>query len=662
MLNHWSDDEAKKCESDPLKLRVYTSRLIGKDPALVLHGGGNTSVKLTRKNIFQEDEHLLCVKGSGWDLATIAEAGFSPIRMEVLMKLAHLNVLSDTDMVREQKSAMVDPNAPGPSIEAILHALIPFKFVDHTHADAIVAITNTPGGEEKIKKVFGERVLYIPYVMPGFDLARKVFEVTQDADWSKYEGMILLNHGIFSFADDAKTSYDRMINLVSVAENFIAKEGKLNLGNVDSCQTETLSHENNLKLAQLRKAAGKTRGTAVVTCLNTSSQAKSFSKTENVMSFANRGPLTPDHVIHTKRTPAFLTGEPEACVEQFVSEYKSYYERNKKAGLTMLDPSPRWAVWPGVGTVSFGTNVKTARVVSDISRHTGRALLWAEKLGGWQALPEKNIFEVEYWELEQAKLKKSGGALPLAGKVALVTGAASGIGKACAEGLRAQGAAVAVLDISPSVVQTFKGDDVLPIVCDMTDKKALQAAIEQVVSQFGGLDILVSNAGAFPPGQNIESLSDDTWNKTMDLNLTANQLLFKYCIPYLSLGFSPSIVVIASKNVPAPGPGAAAYSVAKAGLTQLARVAALELGVKGIRVNVIHPNAVFDTSIWTGEVLQNRAKHYGVTVDEYKTNNVMKVEITSKDVANLAVAMAGPAFSKTTGAQVAVDGGNDRVI
>jgi NAD(P)-dependent dehydrogenase (short-subunit alcohol dehydrogenase family) len=278
-------------------------------------------------------------------------------------------------------------------------------------------------------------------------------------------------------------------------------------------------------------------------------------------------------------------------------------------------------------------------------------------------LPEPDIFEVEYWELEQAKLKLGGGAsLPLQGKVALVTGAASGIGRACAERLRAQGAAVVALDLNPEVAELFKGADALGLPTDLTRAGAVADAVKWAVRAFGGLDIVVCNHGIFPDGRSIADLEDGLWQRSMDVNLTSHVQLLREAVPFLELGFDPAVVVVASKNVPAPGPGQAAYSAAKAALTQVARVAALELGAKGVRVNVLHPNAVFDTAIWTEAVLADRAKRYGLTVEQYKTNNVLGVEVTSRDVAELACAMAGPLFAKTTGAQLPVDGGNDRVI
>jgi NAD(P)-dependent dehydrogenase (short-subunit alcohol dehydrogenase family) len=272
------------------------------------------------------------------------------------------------------------------------------------------------------------------------------------------------------------------------------------------------------------------------------------------------------------------------------------------------------------------------------------------------------MFDMEYWELQQAKLRKSGISPELQGKVAMITGAASGIGFACTEMLLEQGAAVVGLDINPEISRIFNRQDMVGVNCDITDDRAVKEAVEMTVRRFGGLDILIPNAGIFPPSQKIEDVDNKTWEQSMNINLSSQQRLLKTCIPYLKQGIDSAVVFISSKNVPAPGPGAAAYSVAKAGQTQLARIAAMELGPDGIRVNIVHPHGVYDTALWTPEVLENRARQYECTVEDYKTSNFLKTEVSSKDVAALVCAMVGPAFAKTTGAQVPIDGGNDRVI
>lgn len=663
MKNRWNSDEVCHLtqEANPdLSLRVYSSRLLGQEPDLVLHGGGNTSVKTQCSNLFGEIEDILYVKGSGWDLATIEAAGFAPVRLVVLQKMATLAQLTDTEMVKAQRAAMLDPQAPTPSVEAILHAIIPYKYVDHSHADAVVIISNTPNGEEKIRQLYGERVLVIPYVMPGFILAKQVYELTKQIDWSAYEGMILLNHGIFTFGETAKDSYDRMIHLVTLAENYLIQQGTT-VQHIPSVVRENLP-----LFAYLRRSVSRLYGAPLIAKLDARDASAHFLYLSTMPDIVNRGPLTPDHVIRTKRVPVVINGETHAEIDhaltQYSQAYHDYFQRHTNGQQTCLNSAPCWVIWQQHGIVSFGTTVKDATIVSDIKDHTLKAIQQAELLGGWQALPEKDIFDMEYWELEQAKLRKTIKSPIFQGKVVLVTGAASGIGRACAEEFHRQGATVVAVDISQKITVLFNSPSLIGYVCDLTQQAAVQKVVEETIRQFGGLDIVVSNAGIFPVSETIADMHQNTWNKSLTVNLTSHQMLFQVCIPYLSVGIDPTIIVIGSKNVPAPGPGVSAYSVAKAGLNQLARVAALELAPFGIRVNTIHPNAVFDTAIWTEEVLKKRAKHYGMTVEEYKTNNLLKVEITSKDVAALACTMASPVFAKTTGAQIAIDGGNERVI
>ena len=659
MKSLWSESAADEFADDPLQLRAYSSRLLGQDADLVLHGGGNTSVKVSSKNLFGDDEEILYVKGSGWDLGDIEAAGFAPVRLDVLRYMAGFDQLSDADMVRMQRAAMTDPYAPNPSVEAVLHAIIPFVYVDHTHADAVVTITNTPDGEATIREIYGDRLLIVPYVMPGFLLAKKVHELTVGIDWSKYEGMVLLNHGVFTFDDDARRSYEKMIDIVSIAERYIESQAA-----IDS-YTDSNAEADLLILAKTRKQVAVQKGAAVYALLNDSVEARSFSCHDDVDAIATRGPLTPDHIIRTKQSPLMIEDDVSGDtnpVEAYAATYQSYFDRNTNGHQQCLDPAPCWAVWKKHGLISFGTSLKDAGIISDISLHTIKAIQLAEKLGGWRALPEKELFDVEYWELEQAKLKSRKAVPEFQGKVALVTGAASGIGKACVEALLARGAAVAALDVDPSISGMYSNNRVVEVVCDVTDAEALNQSVELVVRSYGGLDILVSNAGVFTASDNIENMRDENWYIGLDVNLTSHQRLMKYCIPYLRHGIDPAIVIMASKNVPAPGPGAGAYSAAKAGLTQLARVAAFELGKDNIRVNCIHPNAVFDTGVWTNDVLEARARSYGKSVEEYKANNVLHTEVTSHNVAEMVCAMAGNTFAKTTGAQVPVDGGNERVI
>lgn len=656
MRSRWDDSEAGKLE-DRLDLRVYSSRLLGADPSLVLHGGGNTSVKVCERSILGDAEEILYVKGSGWDLASIEREGFSPVRMQRLLGLASLPQLSDARMAAELRSAMTDAAAPAPSVEAILHAILPYPFVDHTHADAIIALTNTPHGEEHVREALGDRVVILPYVMPGFALARLCAQIfPRDVDEDTV-GMVLLNHGLFTFGETARESYERTIELVDAAERYLASRGAWHL----VPGRGTIAEPDMVRQTELRLAISETMGRPAIAATHRDEEIASFLARDDLASIASRGPATPDHVLRTKRLP--LIGRD---VEGYAQAYDTYVERNvarSREPITPLDAAPRIVLDSSCGMVTVGRTAVEAGMAEDIYRHTIEIIQRAETLDEYSALPEGDIFDVEYWELEQAKLRKGGSAPPLQGEIALVTGAASGIGRATVEAMREAGAAVAALDRAESVSDVFDAPEVLPICCDVTDSVAVEDALRHTVLAFGGLDMLVLNAGVFPGGTRITELSSEEWERVLRVNLDANLALMRAAHPLL--GLSPRggrVVVMGSKNVPAPGPGAAAYSASKAALTQLARVAALEWGKDGIRVNVIHPNAVFDTGIWSPEVLEERARHYGMTVEEYRRNNVLGVEVTSRDVASLAVALCTPLFAKTTGAQIPIDGGNDRVI
>ncbi|MBV1880957.1 MAG: bifunctional aldolase/short-chain dehydrogenase [Pseudomonadales bacterium] len=673
MQNQWDDQEVDGLEHDLLAMRVYSSQLLGRETGLVLHGGGNTSVKSTEVNYFGESEELLYVKGSGWDLDTIERPGFAPVKMDTLLKLAELETLTDVDMVRLQRAAMTDPNAPNPSVEAILHAIIPYTFVDHTHADAVVALSNTEEGEARIKALYGNRVLIIPYIMPGFILARAIFERSRNVNWQELDAIILLNHGVFTFADTAKDSYDRMIDIVSVAEDYL-----YDTTNLQFCDSSSISLSKIVSgidkgdiastalplmdIAKARKAVSDLKGLPMLVMTSRSTSVNQFARLENCAELISRGPLTPDHVIRTKPTGVFLQEPVTAVIDSFARNYQQYFDHNSSDDVQCLDLAPRWGIIPKVGSVAFGRSLKDVKIIADIIDHTLQAILIAEELGGWMPISEADIFDMEYWELEQAKLKKGSASLEFQGKIALVTGAASGIGRACVDELLAKGAVVAALDNSPTLEGLFTTPSVISICCDVTDAIDLADAVEETVAVFGGLDLMVSNAGYFPNGDSIETLKEESWDKSLSLNLTSHKNLLTSAIPFLKQGIDPAIVIIGSKNVPAPGPGAAAYSVAKAGLTQLCRVAAMELGEFGIRVNVVHPNAVFDTAVWTERVLKSRAEQYGLSVQAYKTNNLLKQEVSSKDVASLVCTVLGDSFKMTTGAQVPIDGGNDRVI
>ncbi|MGI9645888.1 MAG: SDR family oxidoreductase, partial [Ilumatobacteraceae bacterium] len=380
-----------------------------------------------------------------------------------------------------------------------------------------------------------------------------------------------------------------------------------------------------------------------------------------VADMARRGVLTPEHVIHNKPFPALVGDDIDGSIADFAARYDAYVDRADDPDLTRLSPHPHWALFADGSIRSFGPNAKRARVSADVAATTVRAMGPAVEVGGWEGLTEEELRELEYWDLEQAKLRRQPAPKALTGKIAYVTGAASGIGRACAEDLAAHGALVVATDISDGITE-MTGGTIDGRVVDATDPAQVGASLAAVVHDYGGIDIVVSTVGIFKTGQRVEDLDDASWQASLNVNLTSHQMLARAAIPFLRHGIDPAIVFVASRNVTAPGAGAAAYTVSKAGLTQLMRVLALELAPEGIRVNAVHPDAVFDTGLWTDEVLATSAKRYGMTVEEYKTRNLLSAEITSHDVASAVTALVDGTLSKTTGAQIPIDGGNERVI
>ncbi len=660
--SRWSDDDPL-AQGDDLDKRVYTSRLLGADPSLVLHGGGNTSVKVEGTTVTGRSERHLYVKGSGWDLATIERGGFTGMRLDPLLELSNLETLDDLTMAREIASMRLDSASPAPSVESILHAVLPHRYVDHTHADAVVTLTNTVKGIDLVRDVFGEDVAVLPYAMPGFDLARLAAQELPQLLGSRTIGLVLMNHGIFTFGESARVSYERMIELVSRAEAAVQtrapRENRSAPSSGPNAPLSTSAHR--LARAVLRSEVSAAAGFPMILSSTRDPVASAFACAPDVATVSQQGPATPDHVIWTKPKP--LLGRD---VEAFGVAYRTYFEMGAQRARTevaILDVAPRVILDPELGMLTAGSTAQGARAVREIYRHTIDIIRNAEVLGGYRCVGREEQFDVEYWDLEQAKVRRAAAPREQAGRVVLVTGAAGGIGKACASRFLAEGAAVVGLDIVEGIDQVFDSPAWLGLACDLTDPHSVSAAIDEAVFAFGGIDAVVLNAGIFPSAQPVSEIIAADWRRVMSINLDAAVDLLREVHPLLRLAPSGGqVLVIGSKNVAAPGPGAAAYSASKAALTQVARVLALEWAPDGIRVNIIHPDAVFDTGIWTPELLAARAEHYGLTVDQYKRRNLLGVEITSNDVARLCVTMAGPAFSKTTGSQVPVDGGNDRVI
>jgi len=663
MEDRWDIAEAA-AHVGPIGECVYCTRLIGSDPSLVLHGGGNSSVKAQWDDITGRTIDAIHVKGSGWDMGTIEAAGFSPLRVERLHELLELDRLGDIDMMRELDMARLDPSAPSPSVESLLHALLPHRAVQHSHADAIITLTNLADGDEVVRSVYGDDVVIVPYVMPGFDLARTVREQWPADSHAGTVGMVLLNHGLFTFGDDSFEAYRRHHDLITRAEQWIEREAPIAGPDraVEIDGSGSLPPVSAVELATLRNAISTAAGAPMIVARHDGSGVARFVGRADLASLATRGPLTPDHVIRTKRVP--MVGRD---VDGFVADYERYVAENRsraRTELTPLDPAPRIVLDPSLGMLAVGRTVKDAAIAADIYDHTMPVLERAEDhLGGYRALPPGDLFDIEYWELEQAKLRRGGAVAPFAGQVAVVTGAASGIGRACASELLGRGSCVAGIDRSPEVEQLFTSPGWLGTTADVTDADAVRLGIEAAVERFGGVDVAVVSAGIFGPSRPIAELHADEWRQVMAVNVDAVADLLSMLHPLLALSpVGGRVVVVGSKNVPAPGMGAAAYSASKAAVTQLSRIAALEWAADGIRVNVVHPDAVFDTGLWTPELLEERATRYGLTVDEYKRRNLLRTEVTSAGVARVVAELCSDTFSATTGAQIPIDGGNDRVL
>lgn len=649
---------------------VQGSRAIGAHKSLVLHGGGNSSIKDTVTDVTGDDIDVLYVKGSGWDMATIEPQGFAPLRMDRLRQLLAVETISDEVLVNELRCALVDASAPDPSIESLLHALLPYRAVLHSHADAIVSLTNQPNPSAAVTAVFGKSAVIIPYVMPGFDLARLCNELLPQLMTSDTRGIVLLNHGLFTFGDTMAEAYSRHLEFISAAEAALKLESTVvpstsSENMMPAAVPETCSGDP-LPIARLRRVISQHAGQPMIVSQHTDPRVWDFLEQENLPQIASRGPATPDHIIRTKRVPLVGANIESDDVDAYVHDYRAYFERNcgrSTRPLTMLDPAPRFILDSKRGMFTVGRTLKDAMIVRDIATHTFDIIESAERLGRYTALSESELFDIEYWDLEQAKLRLNSPPAELAGQVAFVTGAASGIGRSIAGHLLDLGACVVGIDIAADVITTFSSGSWLGIPADVQDREALGGALNETVKRFGGLDMLVVSAGVFPESAPITNLDGEAWSRTLSINVDSVRSLFALAQPLLAE--SPTygrVVLIGSKNVAAPGPGAAAYSVSKAAVTQLARVAAIEWADCGIRVNTVHPDAVFDTALWTPELLAERAAKYGVSIEEYKRRNLLSTEVTSLHVARMVGAMCTPTFQSTTGAQVPVDGGNDRVI
>jgi len=675
MQSLWSDEDARayvaryaeRGVGEDLALRVYSSRLLGADPRLVQHGGGNTSLKTTVNDMVGRPVEVLCVKGSGWDLGDIEPEGLPAVRMEALLALRQLNTLSDEGMVEAQRTALMVSHAPNPSVEALLHAWIPPRYVDHTHANAVLALTDQPGGEALCRDLYGDRLAVAPYVMPGFSLAHQVAQVFEANP--KAEGAILLKHGIFTWGDTARESYERMIRFVSMAEERLKAGAGKTPAQVKLPQPAPLAEVAAIlrgTLAGKRADGGLAR---VVLEHRTSADVLTFAGGKDVLRYSQQGLVTPDHVIRIKPWPLVVPA-PEAggmdafaeavrqAVHDYAARYTAYFERNNariEPKKTMLDPAPRWVVVPGVGLFGVGASKGAAGVAADIAETTVSVILDSEAMDRFESITEFDIFELEYWSLEQAKLGK-GKEAPLARQVVAVTGGGGAIGAAIARAFRAQGAEVAVLDRDLAAAQaTAKSVKGLALACDVTDAAQVRAAFDAVAETYGGLDILVSNAGAAFTGR-IGEVSDAVLRASFELNFFAHQHAAQAAVAIMGRQKTGGVLLFnASKQAVNPGPNFGPYGLPKAAVIALARQYAVEYGAEGIRSNAINADRI-RSGLLTEAMIADRSKARGLSEHDYMAGNLLGQEVTADDVANAFVALA--LAEKTTAAVLTVDGGN----
>jgi len=655
---------------EDLALRVYTSRLLGGEPRLVLHGGGNTSVKTQAKDVTGAAVEVLCVKGSGWDMADIEPAGLPAVRLAPLRALREMDALSDEDMVNAQRCNLLDSTAPNPSVETLLHAFLPHKFIDHTHANPVLALTDQPEGAAICTEVYGKRAALVPYIMPGFDLAKKAAEV-QD-DHPDVDGLILLKHGIFSFGATAREAYERMIDLVNMAEAHLARGARKPL-----VQGAALP-----ELARPSAVAPLLRGLLAietdpveglherfVLAYRGGSAARAYAGAAEVERLAQTGPVTPDHVIRTKPAPLVLpapaAGHLEGfrtaaatAIETYKAHYRDYFARNNKrlGGIKKpLDPVPRVILVPGLGLFAAGSSAKAAAVAADLAETTIEVVSAAEGLGRFESITEAEIFDIEYWSLEQAKLGK-GKEKPFARHVVAVTGAAGAIGAATAAAFKAEGAEVAMLDRDETALKTRAAVvGGLAVACDVTDAKSVRAAFERVAEAYGGLDILISNAGAAWQGR-IGEVAEEDLRASFELNFFAHQSVAQAAVVIMrQQGTGGVLLFNASKQALNPGPNFGPYGLPKAATLALAKQYALDYGAEGIRANALNADRI-RSGLLSDDMIASRSKARGVSEDDYMQGNLLHREVRAEDVAQGFVDLARA--RKTTGAVLTVDGGN----
>jgi rhamnose utilization protein RhaD (predicted bifunctional aldolase and dehydrogenase)/NAD(P)-dependent dehydrogenase (short-subunit alcohol dehydrogenase family) len=676
----WSDSEANeylrryntKGISSDLALRVYSSHLLGKERRLVLHGGGNTSVKTLGTDILGREVPVLSVKGSGWDLSSIEPEGLPAVRLEPLLELEALSELSDQAMVNYLRLNLLDASAPTPSVESLLHAFLPHKYVDHSHALDILAIVDQPDAEDLAEQVFGDRVGYVPYTMPGFSLAKAAAAIYRTN--CRVEGLVLIKHGLFAFGSTAEQSYRSTVALANLAAEYVKKCRRTQVffprvppGKIAPRLSEIAPVLRGI-LAQEARDGDVVRW---ILDFRSSPLISQFVDGENLVDYANRGPVTPDHLIRTKGRPLILPVpandgleafrvEAARSVSKYTGAYSEYFNRHNSRcapSKTPLDPIPRVLLVPGVGLFGVGKTAKEAAIVADIAETWVETVTAAESIGEFCSLDESDQFDVEYWSLEQAKIGKNV-ERPLERQVVLITGAAGAIGIATAKAFADYGAEVVLADLdgakAAALARAISGT-ALGLECDVTNSRSVRETFDRACTRFGGIDVVVSNAGAAWTGP-IATVSDDILRKSFELNFFAHQTVAQNAVRVLRLQRTGGAILFnVSKQAVNPGRDFGAYGIPKAAALALARQYALEHGSDKIRVNAVNPDRI-RSGLLTDEMIASRARSRGVTEQDYMAGNLLGCEVTAEDVAQAFVHHA--LARKTTGDITTIDGGN----
>ena len=671
MKNNWSNSEAQKYikkykklgHSKDMALRVYTTRLLGRNSELVLHGGGNTSVKTSIKDIDGKNYDVLCVKGSGWDMAEIEPAGLPAVKLNPLLALKNKKYLSDEDMVAYQKRNLIDIKSPNPSVETFLHAFLPFKFVDHTHSDAIMDITNRSNGKELCKKIFGPKVSIVPYVMPGFGLAQKINEVYKKNP--NINCLILLNHGIFTFDDDAKKSYDLMIKYVSIAEKTIKKLKRKKIKQIKNYNFKFKPHE----IAPiLRGLLSENKDQKFILNYRSNKNLNYFINGKDVKRYSSIGTATPDHVIRVKPFPLVISPRENSSIEDFKKlaeksfndyrkKYVRYFNTNKKkvkGKKTMLDTSPRVILVQNVGLFSVGDSLKASKIAGDLTETNARVISSVEETTKYKFIPEKDLFDVEYWSLEQAKIKKAKKILQ--GNIVVITGGFGAIGSATYKLFKSYGAEIVLLDYDAKKVTEMQSKiSDLCLHCDVRNKNSVKAAFKKINEIYGGIDILISNAGTANGGP-IAEVDDKILRESFEDNFFSHQNCASETIKIMKKqNIQGCLLFNISKQSVNPGKNFGPYGLPKTALLSLCKQYAVDYGSLGIRSNGVNADRIRSGLLNDG-MIKSRAKAREVSTDEYMRGNLLLNEVKAEDVAKAFFHLA--VSKKTTGAVLTVDGGN----